>query len=240
VGNHPGITIVTLVLILAGLVKPAGADPVRLGSGAPGQPVVITYSYSNLLDGTFLRMNPALIRAATEEALALWAAFAPLYFVEQPDSGPPPSDTAYPVSGTPQIRIGHHPTMTAAHAFFPNELDGLGSDVHLDSGGAWNLGDGAWNFLETITHELGHSLGLEHELDVLAIMNPSYPQQRFTSLGTGFLYPADIEQLRSLYGAGRGSVTPLDPAPEPGTLLLAASGIALLAYRRRRSARASE
>jgi Matrixin/PEP-CTERM motif len=240
--NHHRIAAVAFGLILGGFVRPLAADPIPLNAAvttAPGQPVVITYSYSNLLDGTFLLMSPSLIRAATEEALRLWAAFAPLHFVEQVDSGPPPSDLSYKADGTPDIRIGHHATGDHAHAFFPNPGDGLGGDIHLDSGGAWSVAGGPWNFLEAITHELGHSIGLTHEFDRLAIMNPFYPQQRFTGLGTTFLYPADIEQLRSIYGSGAGSVTPLAPTPEPGTLLLAASGIALLAYRRRRSATTS-
>lgn len=243
VRNHRDIAVAAFSLILGGLVHPASADPVRVDAtvtSTSGQPVVITYSYSNLLDGTLLLMSPSLIRSATEEALNLWAAFAPLHFVEQVDSGPPPSDVPYADDGTPQIRIGHHPTDVPAHAFFPNPGDGLGGDVHLDSGGAWSIDGGPWNYLEVITHELGHSIGLMHEFDQLAIMNPFYPQQRFTGLGTTFLYPADIEQLHSLYGAGVGSVTPLSHTPEPGTLILAASGMALLAYRRRRSARAPE
>ena len=229
------IIIAVIGLILGGSLRPAAADPIKIGA-----PVVITYSYSNLLDGTFLLMEPPMLRAATEEALGLWAAYAPLHFVELPDSGPSPSDQSYPPAGSPQIRIGHHPSAVAAHAFFPDAADGLGGDVHFDSGGAWNLQGGPWNFLEAVAHELGHSLGLEHELDRPAVMNPFYPQQRFAGLGTGFLYPADVEQLRSFYGAGRGSVTALEPTPEPGSLLLAATGIAILAYRRRRSAARSE
>src|SRR3954453_22117093 len=79
VRNHREIAIVAFGLILGGLVHPASADPVRLDAtvtSTSGQPVVITYSYSNLLDGTLLLMSPSLIRAATEEALNLWAAFA--------------------------------------------------------------------------------------------------------------------------------------------------------------------
>src|SRR5690349_17661134 len=49
---------------------PAAADPVGLQWAQPlgrGTPVYVTYSYSNLLDGTFLLTSPDELRAATEE-----------------------------------------------------------------------------------------------------------------------------------------------------------------------------
>jgi len=64
-------------------------------------------------------------------------------------------------------------------------------------------------------------------------MNPFYPQHRFSDLGSAFLHPADIQQVRTLYGAGSGSVTPIDPIPEPATIMLVAVGLGLLARRRR-------
>ena len=233
--------VVASIAVVGGLARPAAADPVRLGwpqPGGPGTAVVITYSYSNLLDGHFLLLGPETLRTATEEALRLWARYAPLHFVERPDSGPPPSDIQYPAGQAPQIRIGHHTTIELSHAFYPAD-GGLGGDIHVDSGGAWMLEAGPWNFLEAITHELGHALGLVHELERTAIMNPLYPQHRFGGLGTAFLMPADIEQLRDLYGAGTGSVTPADPVPEPGTLLLVGLGLGALArlHRTRRMQR---
>src|SRR3954452_3891450 len=91
--------------------RPAAAEPVGLQwpqPGGPGAPVSITYSYSNLLDGSFFLASPEELRAATEEALRLWASYAPLNFIELPDGGPPPSSTPY-ASGdlVPEIRIGH-------------------------------------------------------------------------------------------------------------------------------------
>jgi len=216
---------------------PVNGDPVGLQwpqSQGKGTDIVITYSYANLFDGTFLLITPRELRAATEEALGLWVSYAPLHFVERPDSGPSVSDQPYAADGHPQIRFGHHDLSEVAHGFYPG-TDGLSGDVHFASGVPWTVGVGHWNYLEAVTHELGHALGLVHELDEIAVMNPSYPSHRFDGLGSARLYPADIRQLQGIYGAGIGSVQPLTPTPEPGTLLLTVTGVvALTRYRRPR------
>jgi hypothetical protein len=216
-------------------VGPAQAEPISAQwppAAAAGADVVITYSFSNLLDGRLLALEPWQLRAATEEALTLWSTYAPIHFFETTDSGPMPSDDSYSAAGHPQIRIGHHQMTDLAHAYYPGE-DGLARDVHFAESIPWTL-NGQWNFLEAVTHELGHSLGLPHVEGELAIMNAFYPQQRFTGLGTAFLFARDIADLRAIYGAGQGSVHALDPVPEPATVVLIASGLAGLAAARRR------
>jgi len=225
-----------LVLAYPSVAARVYADPVALQWPQPqgkGSSIAITYSYANLLDGTFLLIKPADLRAATEEALRLWASYAPLHFIEVPDSGGPVSDQPYAADGNPQIRFGHHVLPELAHAFYPG-TDGLSGDVHFASGIPWTIGDGNWNYLEAVTHELGHALGLVHELNEIAVMNPSYPAHRFNRLGSAHLYPADIRQLQGIYGAGVGSVQPLSPAPEPGTSVLVLTGVMTLARYRRR------
>jgi hypothetical protein len=203
----------------------------------PGTPVYITYSYSNLLDGTFLLTSPENLRAATEEALRLWASYAPIHFIEVPDAGPPPLDLPYTAGpNDPEIRIGHSEIMDLAHAYYPGP-GGLAGDVYVASGVPWTIGGGNWNYLEAITHELGHSLGLGHELNDPAIMNPSYPYHRFLGLGTSFLFPADIRAIQNVYGTGTGSLHALDLTPEPASALLTAGGLLALVTRRLRRLR---
>lgn len=231
------ISSAALVVLAAalGATPPASADPISAGwpqPGGPGSAVVITYSYSNLLDGSFLLLSAAELRAATEESLRLWATYAPVHFIEQPDSGPPPSDLAYAAEQHAQIRIGHHSMSDLAHAFFPG-VDGLAGDVHFDPGIPWTVGNGPWNFLEAVTHELGHALGLGHVTERTAIMNPFFPQERFGGHGSAFLFPADIEHIQALYGQGPGAV---EPIPEPATLALVATGLAVLGRAKRRRA----
>ena len=133
-----------------------------------------TYSYSNLFDGELDRASGftefEMLRAV-EESLALWASVTPLNFVEQPDSGPPVSDNPYPAASHPDIRIGHHELSgsTLAHAYFPGG-GGLDSDLHMDSSNrTWRES----TFFTTMAHELGHTIGIGHIDDAVAIMNSS-------------------------------------------------------------------
>lgn len=221
----------SVIVVLLGALTPvstASADPVAVGwpqPGGRGSPVVITYSYSNLLDGSLLLLSPQELRAATEESLALWARYAPIDFIEMADTGPPPSDILYDGAGDPRIRIGQHPMPDIAHAFYPDDPSGLAGDIHLDTGIPWTLGTGRWNILEALVHELGHALGLQHELDRPAIMNPSSPLQRYGGLGTAFLFPADIESIQAIYGSGVGRLQTISPTPEPGAIALVATGL---------------
>ncbi len=172
--------------------------------GGRGNPVNITYSFTNLLDGSLNGISVTEAKAAIEEAFRLWSEVAPLNFTEVPDD---PRES--------QIRIGQDYIdgrgNTLGFAYFPGQ--GVGGDITFDNGERWtnNL------FLETAVHEIGHSLGLGHESRTNAIMNPSV-KNRFNGLGTGFLLPDDINGIRSVYGSGLGSVTPFGsnpPNPEP-------------------------
>ena len=99
------------------------------------------------------------------------------------------------------------------------------------SGFAWSVGGGfpTIDFLEVITHEIGHALGVGHILYADAIMQP-YHHNRFSGPGTAYLLGPDILAIRSLYGSGVGSVQPM---PEPSTMLLLATGLAVALLRRR-------
>src|SRR5262245_1858487 len=110
----------TIVLFVLVIVLPGSDTFAYMLSGTKwaqtqlGAPVTLTYSYSNFFDGGLLdsqdqRVPINLLRTSIEEALSLWAAVAPLHFVEVPDRGPAPSDTSYFGTGFPHIRIGHHP-----------------------------------------------------------------------------------------------------------------------------------
>jgi matrixin len=218
-------------------VTPARAEPF----GWPqvqgvGTPVVLTYSFINLLDPAFQGISEAELRAATAQALGLWAQYSPLHFVERPDSGPAASDQNYFPDGHPDIRIGAHDEGVGevlAHAFppVPTDISGLSGDIHFNSDSVlpWGIETGfpAIDFLEVMVHELGHALGLQHVMDVDAIMNPSHGF-RFTN-GSAFLLAPDVDAIQAIYGAGVGSVAPI---AEPSTFMLVFAGPVVALIRR--------
>jgi hypothetical protein len=223
---------------------PARADAFRWSQpDGLGSPILLTYSFVNLLDLEFTgSLTEAEIRSATAEALGLWSSYVPLHFFERSDSGPAPADSQYAPDSYPDIRIGYHlidDDTIAAHAFLPwdTEESGLAGDIHLNpmTAFAWSLGGSfpALDFLEVITHEIGHALGVGHILYAEAIMQP-FHANRFSGLGTGYLLGPDIQAIQALYGTGVGSVHPI---PEPSTVLLLAAGILAMAWRSRQPRR---
>jgi len=172
----------------------------------------LKYSFSNLLNGALPGgLSAAVLESAIEEALQVWSAVSPLRFTEVADSGPAPSDTAYPAGTTPQLRFGHHyidggaGANVLAHAYYPSS-SGLGGDLHFDNGNTWTVNPASGvDIIEVATHEIGHSIGLNHEETADAIMNPYYGG-RYSGPGSAFLLQDDINGIQAQYGAGLGYV----------------------------------
>jgi hypothetical protein len=188
--------------------------------GGLGTPITITYSFSNLLDGEIRGLSVDEIREATEEAFSTWANVAPLNFVEIADVGPDPTarEANYSTVGAADIRLGAHVMDGAtgnelAHAYLPySSSPGLAGDLHFDVDEDWGRSNGGL-FLETMLHEIGHCLGVDHEEDVDAIMNP-FIMNRFDGLGEAYLLDDDVDGIQAIYGVGLGGVTRLESPEE--------------------------
>ncbi|XP_074041975.1 matrilysin-like [Leptinotarsa decemlineata] len=85
------------------------------------------------------------------------------------------------------------PGRILAHAYPPS--NDACSEIHLDKDESWDVdGNGGTNFLMTLTHEIGHVLGLGHSSQETSIMFPWY-QQKTIQLGRD-----DEYAITSLYG----------------------------------------
>ena len=78
------------------------------------------------------------------------------------------------------------------------------SDIHLDTNDPF--GPNAFN---TLAHEFGHALGLNHVADSNSLMN--------ARIQSGFVGPQadDIAGIQELYGAPDVAPTPVEPTPTP-------------------------
>jgi Matrixin/Repeat of unknown function (DUF5648)/RTX calcium-binding nonapeptide repeat (4 copies) len=132
------------------------------------------------------------------QALHDWAAVANVDFIEVPDTG---QQFAGLWSTYPSIRFGAGvldvgpgaPDGAIGMATFPFTADpGI---VYINSATAFN----PTLFYQTILHEVGHVLGLDHDVTNPAIMSPS-PQP-----GVVTLQPDDITGIQAIYGAQDGA-----------------------------------
>jgi Matrixin len=228
-----------------GVAQPAYATiGARWPSNGPNGSVTLTYSYQNLLNGALKMKNGQslpnyIIRQSIETALQLWANVVPISFVEVPDdglgyglstqfgqlrfrnvwiNGPDPPDPAPPIA--------------KAQAYYPTGGDYAG-DVEFDYGDPWEVVGTLHepDILGAATHEIGHTLGLAHT--DISQANMYWIFRRTAGLHDGWLHDDDIAGIRSLYGSGSGTVTPLFTVPEPTTWITTlAALISLLAARR--------
>ena len=89
------------------------------------------------------------------------------------------------------------PGGTLAHAFYPLTNNGLSGDVHFDDDEEYTYkSQRGKNLLWVATHELGHSLGLEHSRNRDAVMYPWYTAYNENMK----LLDDDILGIQTLYG----------------------------------------
>jgi uncharacterized repeat protein (TIGR01451 family) len=146
-----------------------------------------------------------------ETAFAAWSAVANIQFVEVSDS-----NTASNAAGaTGDIRIGAHyfdgSGGTLAHAYYPppNGVS-IAGDLHFDSGDSWSCTTGGGFDIGIVTlHEIGHSIGLQHETVDSAVMNPFYNPSL-----TGLLQD-DIDGAVAIYGPAMSLTASIPPNPFP-------------------------
>lgn len=85
---------------------------------------------------------------------------------------------------------------TLARAYFPTASSSLGGDIEFDSAERWSIGTaGGTDIFRVAAHEIGHSIGLEHESAVVALMNPFYSEEVSGPLAD------DIAGAQAIYGA---------------------------------------
>ncbi len=180
-------------------------------------------------------------RTVINASFDAWSSVADIQFVEVTDGG---EAFGALTADSADIRIGGHAFDGSggalAHAYFPPGWGGVTGDIHVDTGDKWKDQDSGsgYNLSRVLTHEIGHSIGLDHEKSLTALMNPYYTES--TPLG---LYADDIAGVRYLYGASLVTdATTSDstlsytnmllgsaPVPEPATIALFGIGLAGLA-----------
>ncbi len=136
--------------------------------------------------------------AEISAAFAAWSAVADINFIEVSDNG-----LAFNATGaTGDIRIGSHSfdgeSEILAHAFLaPPNGNSAAGDLHFDRAENWTCNASGVDIGIVAVHEIGHSIGLDHEQTNSAIMQPFYNPSVSQPLTD------DINAVVAIYGALR-------------------------------------
>jgi Ca2+-binding RTX toxin-like protein len=128
--------------------------------------------------------------ALIDQAFDTWSQYGNIEFIEMPDAG-----GAAGQGSVADIRIffGSVPGSTLGLAYFPTgPSNSAAGDIILDIDG--KLANDPNKFYQLVLHEIGHSLGLDHEDSGVATVMTSV-------LSTGTLQQDDINGIRVIYGA---------------------------------------
>lgn len=228
--------LLTLVAVVtAGAVSAAPLWDDKWGDAARGTPATLSYAF--VADGVWQydanygntpapnigaeRYLPGEFRAAARAAFDTWSGAAGLTFIEVTDDG---RDFGQPSVADIRLWGAVADPIYPAWAYLPGAHPAAG-DIFVNAGLDWTLADGGDGLrLDWIlTHEIGHALGLLHEMvDRSSAMVPDYP------VGRGRLSASDIASIRALYG-------PPQRVPEPDAGLWLGLGAIALVWRSARA-----
>ncbi|XP_071575603.1 matrilysin-like [Temnothorax nylanderi] len=108
------------------------------------------------------------------------------------------------------------PGNVLAHAYLPTNEAGFVSEVHVDGDEPWHIHVGknpsnTFSLHFTLTHEIGHSLGLSHNERKTSVMFAYSPDKQYPVKLDRF----DIIDIQRLYGEKRTNAPSQTPAPPP-------------------------
>jgi len=138
------------------------------------------------------------VDSETSKAFQMWQDVSNMRFRKK-TSGPVDIEIRFVTGAHGDRYFFDGPGPVLGHAFFPGSGD-ISGDAHFDDAEHWSITPYiGTQLLHTLTHEFGHSLGLEHSREPGAIMHAFYKGWN-TNLR---LHQDDIQGIQYLYGKNR-------------------------------------
>ncbi|KAG2457113.1 matrilysin-like [Polypterus senegalus] len=139
-------------------------------------------------------MSPVDVDNSIAMAFKVWSDVSPLTFTKV-NSGTADIMISFASKEHGDFHPFDGPSGTLAHAFSPGS--GVGGDAHFDDDETWTTSSRKFNLYLVAAHELGHSLGLDHSSNPIALMYPTY---KYVNTNGYQLPKDDVDGIQSIYG----------------------------------------